>query len=124
MDDGTVTETSIYDPETSGETKLDRNLIPRIFDPSAKLGILTGHAGDGQTAFSQHVEKSAADRKAKVSKRTDNGCPFNLNGSAYQIISGGSQDFEGTAPPFGSASSTRWKGKAPESDFTKSMAIN
>ena len=48
-----------YDPSTYVETKLDRNLIPRIFNPITKLVILTGNAGDGKTAFIQHVEKMA-----------------------------------------------------------------
>ena len=50
-----------YAPETYVETKLDRNLIPRILTPETKLVILTGNAGDGKTAFIQHVETLAED---------------------------------------------------------------
>src|SRR2546429_5365223 len=69
-----------YDRETYVETKLDHELVPRIFDPKTKLVILTGNAGDGKTAFIQHVEKIAVDRNAKLAKRTDNGCAFALDG--------------------------------------------
>ena len=115
-----------YDPETYVETKLDRNLIPRIFDPKTKLVILTGNAGDGKTAFIQHVEKAATDQKAKISKRTDNGCTFSLSGIAYQTLYDGSQDFEGTtndAVLAGFFQELEGE-KAPEGDFTKVIAIN
>ena len=84
-----------YDPETYVETKLDRNLVPRIFDHKTKLVILTGNAGDGKTAFIQHVEKIATERNAKVSKRTDNGCMFSLDGVIYETLYDGSQDMQG-----------------------------
>lgn len=115
-----------YDPETYVDTKLDRNLIPRIFDPKTKLVILTGNAGDGKTAFIQHVEKTATDQKAEVSKRTDNGCTFTLNGVTYQTLYDGSQDFEGTANDAVLASFFHeMEGdKAPEGNFTKVIAIN
>ena len=86
-----------YDPETYVETKLDHNLIPRILNAKTKLVILTGNAGDGKTAFIQHIEKIATDHNARVSQRTDNGCTFSLNGVTYQTLYDGSQDFEGTA---------------------------
>src|SRR5438105_14393232 len=85
-----------YDPESYVETKLDHNLIPRILDATTKLVILTGNAGDGKTAFIQHIEKIATDQSASVSKRTDNGCTFLLRGVTYQTLYDGSQDFEGT----------------------------
>lgn len=115
-----------YDPETYVETKLDRNLIPRILDPRTKLVILTGNAGDGKTAFIQHVEKTAADQKARTTKRTDNGCTFSLNGVTYQTLYDGSQDFEGTANDAVLASFFHeLEGdKAPEGPFTKVIAIN
>jgi hypothetical protein len=115
-----------YDFETYVETKLDRNLIPRILDPKTKLVILTGNAGDGKTAFIQHVEKIATDQKASVSKRTDNGCTFTLNGVTYQTLYDGSQDFEGTANDVVLAGFFHeMEGeKAPEGNFTKVIAIN
>jgi len=115
-----------YNPETYLKTKLDRNLIPRILDPKTKLVILTGNAGDGKTAFIQHLEKIASDQKAKVSKRTDNGCTFTLDGVTYQTLYDGSQDFEGTANDAVLAGFFHeMEGeKAPEGDFTKVIAIN
>ena len=86
-----------YDLEAYVEIKLDRNLIPRIFDPKTKLVTLTGNAGDGKTALIQHVEKTATYQKAQVSKRTDHGCTFSLNGVTFQTPCEGNQDFEGTA---------------------------
>lgn len=115
-----------YDPSTYVQTKLDRSLIPRILDPKTKLVILTGNAGDGKTAFIQHVEKIATDQKAKTSKSTDNGCTFTLNGVTYQTLYDGSQDFEGTANDAVLASFfNEMEGdKPPEGDFTKVIAIN
>ena len=69
---------------------MDRSLIPRILDPKTKLVILTGNAGDGKTAFIQHVERIAVDQKAKLPKRTDNGCSFRLNSVAYHPYGTGS----------------------------------
>jgi len=85
-----------YDPETYVETKLDHNLIPRIFNPKTKLVILTGNAGDGKTAFIQHLEARCENQGAKVLKRTDNGCTFTLEGITCHTLYDGSQDFEGT----------------------------
>lgn len=115
-----------YDPETYVETKLDRNLIPRIFDPKTKLVILTGNAGDGKTAFIQHVEKIARDRSADVSKQTDNGCVFSLNGTVYETLYDGSQDMEGaTNDSVLSEFFREFEGdKLPSSDLTKVIAIN
>lgn len=115
-----------YDPKTYVETKLDRNLIPRIFEQKTKLVILTGNAGDGKTAFIQHIEKTANDQNANVSKRTDNGCTFTLNGISYQTLYDGSQDFEGTTNDAVLADFFHeLEGdKAPEGDFTKVIAIN
>ncbi len=115
-----------YDPGTYVETKLDRNLIPRILAPKTKLVILTGNAGDGKTAFIQHLEKIVTDRKAKVSKRTDNGCTFSLSGVTYRTLYDGSQDFEGSANDAVLAGFFHeLEGeKAPEGDFTKVIAIN
>lgn len=115
-----------YDPETYVETKLDHNLIPRIFDSKTKLVILTGNAGDGKTAFIQHVESLAVDQKAKVTKHTDNGCTFAFDGVTYQTLYDGSQDFEGTTnDAVLAAFFQEMEGeKAPEGDFTKVIAIN
>lgn len=115
-----------YDPETYIETKLDRNLIPRILDPKTKLVILTGNAGDGKTAFIQYIEKAAGNQQAQILERTDNGCTFKLGGVLYQTLYDGSQDSEGTANDAVLAGFFHeMEGdKAPDGDFTKVIAIN
>ncbi len=115
-----------YDPSTYVETKLDRNLIPRILNPMTKLVILTGNAGDGKTAFIQHVEKMAEGQGAKVLKCTDNGSTFTLNGVTYQTLYDGSQDFEGTGnDAVLAAFFNDLKGlEPPKGAFTKVIAIN
>ena len=115
-----------YDPETYVETKLDQNLIPKILDPKTKLVILTGNAGDGKTAFIQHVEKITSDQGAHVLQRTDNGCTLSLHGVTYQTLYDGSQDFEGTANAtvLGGFFHEMEGARVPEGDFTKIIAIN
>jgi hypothetical protein len=82
-----------YDEETYIETLLDKNLIPRIFNPITKLVVLTGNAGDGKTAFIQKIENLAKARSATFKNVTDNGCLFTLNGIEYETLYDGSQDF-------------------------------
>ena len=115
-----------YDPKTYVHTKLDLNLIPRILTPTTKLVILTGNAGDGKTAFIQHVEELAKDQGASFSRPTDNGCAFTLRGVNYQTLYDGSQDFEGTANDAVLAAFFQdMEGeKPPEGAFTKVIAIN
>jgi len=57
-----------YDEETYIETRLDKNLIPKIFNPATKLVVLTGNAGDGKTAFIQKIESLATTKGAKLMK--------------------------------------------------------
>lgn len=115
-----------YDPETYVETKLDRNLIPCITSPNTKLVILTGNAGDGKTAFIQHVESLATEKGSSLSNRTDNGCTFALDGVTYQTLYDGSQDFEGMAnDAVLAAFFQELEGdRVPEGPFTKVIAIN
>lgn len=115
-----------YDPITYVETKLDRELIPKIFDPKTKLVILTGNAGDGKTAFIQRIEDKAEKDGAIFSKKTDNGCVFTLNNVKYETLYDGSQDFEGAANDavlagfFNELEGT----VEPSGSFTKIIAIN
>jgi hypothetical protein len=115
-----------YDPETYVETKLDRRLIPRITSGHTRLVILTGNAGDGKTAFIQHVEKLIEERGGNITKRTDNGCTFALDGATYYTLYDGSQDFEGTAnDAVLAAFFQEFEGdKPPDASFTKIIAIN
>lgn len=115
-----------YDEETYIETRLDKNLIPKIFDHATKLVVLTGNAGDGKTAFIQKVEQLAKDKGAKFTTETDNGCKFSLNGIEYETLYDGSQDFEGKSNE--AVLSTFFKqlegDKEPKGAFTKIIAIN
>jgi hypothetical protein len=115
-----------YDPDTYVETKLDHNLIPRIFDSKTRLVILTGNAGDGKTAFIQRVENTAIGQKANILKRSDNGLTFTFEGITYQTLYDGSQDSQGTANDVVLAGFFHdMEGeKAPKGDFTKVIAIN
>ena len=115
-----------YDPETYVETKLDRSLTPRIFDPQTKLVVLTGNAGDGKTAFVQHLEQVAREKGATFSTRSDQGCTFALDGVVYQTLYDGSQDFEGTTnDAVLAAFFRRMEGDhPPEGSLTNVVAIN
>jgi hypothetical protein len=115
-----------YDVKTYVETKLDRQLIPTIFDPKTKLVILSGNAGDGKTAFIQSIEERLLKEQIQFSKKTDNGCVFSINGISYQTLYDGSQDFEGTKNDTVLASFFHeFEGdKLPTSQFTKVIAIN
>jgi len=115
-----------YDPKTYVETRLDRNLIPRLLTAKTKLVILTGNAGDGKTAFIKHVEHRCKEQGAKFTKETENGCLFILNSVNYQTLYDGSQDFEGTAnDAVLAAFFHEMEGEnAPAGDFTKVIAIN
>src|SRR5262245_42474810 len=84
-----------YDPKTYVETKLDAKLTTAIFDPKTKLVILSGNAGDGKTAYIQKIESQAQDRAAQDFVQTDNGCTFSLNGTTFETLYDGSQDFQG-----------------------------
>ena len=115
-----------YDPKTYVETRLDTQLIPKIFDPKTKLVILTGNAGDGKTAFIQRVEDRARSDGAVFSKQTDNGSVFTFNGSRYETLYDGSQDFEGTKNDAVLAAffNDLEGDKEPTGNFTKIIAIN
>ena len=115
-----------YDPKTYVETKLDVNLTPAIFDPKTKLVILSGNAGDGKTAYIQHVEAQAKAQGASDLQRTDNGCSFTINGIVYQTLYDGSQDFQGTKnDDVLAAFFKEFEGaREPTGQFTKIIAIN
>lgn len=115
-----------YDQKTYVETKLDKVLVPKIFDARTNLVVLTGNAGDGKTAFIQRLEDQAGREGASFSKRTDNGCIFKLNGRTYETLYDGSQDFEGTDNDAILASFFQdFEGDKPATgNFTKVIAIN
>jgi hypothetical protein len=115
-----------YDEETYIETRLDKNLIPKIFNPSTKLVVLTGNAGDGKTAFIQKIESLAGDKGAKFESKTDNGCTLTLNGIAFETLYDGSQDFAGknNEEVLTEFFKLLEGDKEPKSAFTKIIAIN
>lgn len=115
-----------YDPKTYVETKLDAKLTPAIFNPSTKLVILSGNAGDGKTAYIERVEAYAQDQGAQDFVKTDNGCTFNLNGVAFQTLYDGSQDFQGEKnDAVLTGFFKEFEGdKAPTASLTKIIAIN
>jgi hypothetical protein len=115
-----------YDPNTYVETKLDEKLTPAIFDQKTKLVILSGNAGDGKTAYIQRVEAQAKAQGAQDFQQTDNGCSFSVNGSTFQTLYDGSQDFEGAKnDDVLTAFFKEFEGdKAPTGQFTKIIAIN
>jgi len=115
-----------YDPKTYVETKLDKNLTPAIFDPKTKLVILSGNAGDGKTAYIQRVEAQAKAQGAQQFQQTDNGCSFTINGTAFQTLYDGSQDFQGAKnDDVLAAFFKEFEGnKDPSGQFTKIIAIN
>lgn len=107
-------------------TQLDEVLAPRVFQPTTRLVILTGNAGDGKTAFIKTIENEARNRGGIFQSETDNGCHFTLNGRQIETLYDGSQDFEGQSndevleqffQPFEGKS-------APAVQVTKIIAIN
>jgi hypothetical protein len=115
-----------YDPGTYVETKLDEKLTPVIFDPKTKLVILSGNAGDGKTAYIQRVEAQAKAGGAKVISQNDNGTSFSLNGTSFQTLYDGSQDFEGTKNDdiLKNFFSNFEGDSSPTGNFTNVIAIN
>jgi len=115
-----------YDEQTYIETKLDKELLPKIFTGNVKLVILTGNAGDGKTAFIQRIENLAKHKKADFKLETDNGCLFVLEGYEYETLYDGSQDFEGKSnEDLLTSFFEKYKGdKEPKEKFVKIIAIN
>jgi hypothetical protein len=115
-----------YDEETYIETRLDKNLIKKIFNPATKLVVLTGNAGDGKTAFIQKIENLAEIKRAKFENRTDNGCTFSLNGISFETLYDGSQDFAGKDNEMVLLEFFKLLegDKDPKGAFTKIIAIN
>ena len=115
-----------YDARTYVETKLDRDLAPKILNAEMKLVVLTGNAGDGKTAFIQRLEADARATGAAFGKQTDNGCQFTLNGVKFETPYDGSQDFQGTDNDAVLAAFFHdYEGNQPPAGaFTKIIAIN
>ena len=115
-----------YDPRTYVETKLDAKLTSAILSPKTNLVILSGNAGDGKTAYIQRFEAHAQDRGAQDFIQTDNGCSFSLDGTSFQTLYDGSQDFQGAKNDAVLAGFfNEFEGDRPPSGtFTKIIAVN
>ena len=84
-------QNSPFDELTYTPTKLDKQLIPAIFDGKFKLLIITGNAGDGKTAFIRKIE---GDKEISQLKTFDNknGARFKIDGVDFESNYDGSQD--------------------------------
>lgn len=94
-------ETRGYDELTYVATKLDEVLIPMIKEGKHALYIITGNAGDGKTAFIQHLEqeikKELEKRGEKFQQVTKSGSRFHYKARTHTTLYDGSQDFEATS---------------------------
>lgn len=84
---------SEFDELTYTNSKLDRKLLPDIFDGKYKLLIITGNAGDGKTAFIRRIENHNSVRDLN-SFGHKNGAKFLINNVPFESNYDGSQDEE------------------------------
>ena len=74
-------------------TALDENLIPDVLDGAYRLIIITGNAGDGKTAFLEHLMAEAAGRGGQRGAPRANGDDITLpDGHLLRTNNDGSQD--------------------------------
>jgi serine/threonine protein kinase len=103
------------------DTDLDRKLLPAVLAGEFRLVLITGNAGDGKTAFLQHLEREVERRGGSVDRSLPNGSALTLSGKNFLINYDGSQD-EGIKDndlvlrdflaPFEGDSSDRWSPSA------------
>ena len=114
--------------QTYVETALDRELQPALLRGEFRLVLITGNAGDGKTAFLQHLETRAEDRQAILDPALVNGRRFRLGGLTFLTNYDGSQDEGDQAnddvlsaffAPFEGPDSAAWP-----SDEVRLIAIN
>lgn len=74
------------------ETALDRQLLPAVLAGEFRLVLITGNAGDGKTAFLQHLEQAVERRGGAVDRGLPNGSRLEWQGRHYWINYDGSQD--------------------------------
>lgn len=74
------------------ETALDRALLPAVLAGEFRLVLITGNAGDGKTAFLQHLEQEVERRSGSVDRRLPNGSRLEWQGRRYWLNHDGSQD--------------------------------
>jgi serine/threonine protein kinase len=74
-------------------TALDENLIPDVLDGAYRLVIITGNAGDGKTAFLEHLIEQATERGGERGAPRANGVNIALSGGhLLRTNNDGSQD--------------------------------
>ena len=114
--------------QTYVETALDRELEPAVLAGEFRLVLITGNAGDGKTAFLQHLEKRAKDRQAILDTPLPNGRRYTLGGRTFLTNYDGSQDegeqtsddvLEAFFAPFAGSDPAAWP-----SDQVHLIAIN
>ncbi len=74
------------------ETVLDSELAESVLSGKLTLVLVTGNAGDGKTAFIQHVEQIATERGAVVLDSSPNGRHLTLGEREIVTLYDGSQD--------------------------------
>ncbi len=78
------------------ETALDTRLTPAVLRGEHRLVVITGNAGDGKTAFLQHLATTAAKKGADFATHRANGDEFTYRGRLFLTNHDGSQDEDGT----------------------------
>ncbi|MEV7435278.1 methylation-associated defense system protein kinase MAD6 [Streptomyces griseoviridis] len=73
-------------------TALDERLRPDILAGRHRLVLITGNAGDGKTAFLQHLADEARRRGARFGAARANGDDFGLDDRSFHTNHDGSQD--------------------------------
>ncbi|WP_263249607.1 methylation-associated defense system protein kinase MAD6 [Saccharopolyspora rosea] len=73
-------------------TALDEQLLPDVLAGRYRLVIITGNAGDGKTAFLEHLLARARDEQASLVQVRENGASFTLGGVEFHTNHDGSQD--------------------------------
>jgi serine/threonine protein kinase len=110
------------------ETALDTRLTRAVLRGDHRLVVITGNAGDGKTAFLQHLAVTAAKKDATMGENRPNGDEFTYRGRLFRTNHDGSQDQGGTVNdavlddflgPYGGDTAEDWT-----DEETRLLAIN
>jgi hypothetical protein len=74
------------------DTDLDRKLLPAVLAGEFRLVLITGNAGDGKTAFLQHLEREVERQGGSVDRNLPNGSTLRLGQKQFHTNYDGSQD--------------------------------
>jgi serine/threonine protein kinase len=72
--------------KTYVETRLDRDLLPRLLAGDYRLLILSGNPGDGKTAFLQRFENCLRESGARLEKKDATGWRFRRDNRVYAAL--------------------------------------